>query len=120
MNKPLMMALSGIILSISSGMALAANPCPKNAPCQHGKQVQPQQQQQQQHQKQQVQNQGHGYRTVKVQSARLRSGPGTNYPVVKGLRKGDRVTVIREQGKWAQVQVGNAIFWIASSLLSPH
>lgn len=143
MNKRLLMSLSGIILGFSSSAAMAA-PCAPGTECrnddhhqnpkveQHAAQpqkAQPQQPQKAQPRAQKAQPQaqakakavpapGKGYRTVKVQSARLRSGPGTHYPVVKGLKKGDRVTIIKEQGSWAQVQIGTSVFWIAASLLS--
>lgn len=60
----------------------------------------------------------HEERHIKVRSARLRSGPGTHYPVVRGLNKGDKVVVVKRSGDWAQVQVGTALFWISAALLS--
>lgn len=60
----------------------------------------------------------HEERHIKVRSARLRSGPGTHYPVVRGLKRGDRVVVVKRSGDWAQVQVGTALFWISATLLS--
>lgn len=135
MNKRFLMSLSGFILAISSSVTMA-EPCPHDGQCQNNDHnqkptthQQPHQQPQQAHQqKQQPQKQpaqshaqsGHEHRTVKVNSARLRSGPGTNYPVVKGLRRGDKVEVIKIQNNWAQVQVNNTILWIAASLLSTN
>ena len=133
MKKRLLMPLSVFILAISSSMAMA-EPCPPNTQCQNQDQnknpkthQQPQQAHQQKQQKQPQQKQPasaqshaqskHEHRIVNVNSARLRSGPGTNYPVVKGLRRGDRVEVIKIENNWAQVQVDNTILWIAASLL---
>jgi len=142
MNKGLLISLSGIILGISSSIAMA-EPCAPGTECRHDDHhqnpkveqhsAQPQKAQPQQaapkaktpqatkaQPQKAAQASAKGYRTVKVQSARLRSGPGTHYPVVKGLKKGDKVTIIKEQGNWAQVQIGTSVFWIAASLLSAN
>ncbi len=63
---------------------------------------------------------GQGKHDVRVDSARLRSGPRTGYQVVQGLRKGAQVEVIKVQDDWAQVQIGTTLLWVAASLLTSN
>jgi len=150
MNKRLSISLYAVVLSISSSLAMAEScppntACPNGShsptqktqpyaqqPTQSGTQKQSQQSPQQaQHNSNQALDQGSqnraksdqkggGQRIVRVTSARLRSGPGADYPVIKGLNKGDKVEVIKVQGDWAQVRSGNTLLWVAVSLLSAN
>jgi septal ring factor EnvC (AmiA/AmiB activator) len=45
--------------------------------------------------------------TILVQDLRMRSGPGTDYRVVAGLDKGDRVTVLGREKGWLQIEQGH-------------
>src|SRR4051812_23283334 len=41
-----------------------------------------------------------------VQVLAVRSGPGTNYPIIARLPDGSVVTVVKEQGNWGSFQKG--------------
>ncbi|MCS6844435.1 MAG: trypsin-like peptidase domain-containing protein [Caldilineales bacterium] len=58
--------------------------------------------------------------TVNTDQANVRSGPGTNYPVVATLRRGDRVKAIgrTSDSQWIKLELaGTAEAWIAARLL---
>ncbi len=56
-------------------------------------------------------------RYVATQSLPLnvRSGPGTNYKVVRSLKKGSKVTVMATNGSWSQISTNE---WVSTSYLS--
>ncbi len=47
----------------------------------------------------------------------LRSGPGTNYAVLKVLPRGTRVNVISSPGSWSNVEVGDLNGWVSNQYL---
>ena len=55
------------------------------------------------------------YVATQSQNLNVRSGPGTNYKVVRSLKKGSKVTVISTSGSWSQI--GNNE-WVSTSYLS--
>lgn len=58
--------------------------------------------------------------TVKLSSGRLnvRQGAGTSYPIVDSLKNGDRVVVIKSDGKWCRILYkGNNIGYVARPYL---
>lgn len=62
-----------------------------------------------------------GNAEVIADTANVRSGPSTNYSVVIGLRKGDRVQAVgrTSDSKWIKLDISGAPqTWIASQLLS--
>jgi N-acetylmuramoyl-L-alanine amidase len=58
--------------------------------------------------------------TVTATDVNFRSGPGTNYPVIESLDKGDTLWVLGTSGEWKQAisPVGQA-GWVAGWLTSP-
>jgi uncharacterized protein YgiM (DUF1202 family) len=57
-------------------------------------------------------------RYVAIQSAAMRDSSGFFAKDIGNLSLGTEVTVITEDGKWAQVQAGNLNGWVASASLS--
>jgi uncharacterized protein YgiM (DUF1202 family) len=57
-------------------------------------------------------------RYVSVQTAPLKDSTGFFAKEVGNLSLGTEVTVVREDGKWTQVQAGNLSGWVASASLS--
>ena len=57
-------------------------------------------------------------RYVAVQTMALKSASGALAREVGSLSLGDEVTLISDDGKWAQVRAGNLTGWVASSGLS--
>ncbi|MFR5877076.1 MAG: SH3 domain-containing protein [Eubacterium sp.] len=55
------------------------------------------------------------YVATQSQSLNVRSGPGTNYKVVRSLKKGSKVTVTATSGSWSQI--GNNE-WVSTAYLS--
>lgn len=56
--------------------------------------------------------------TIQVSSASLRQKPGSFYPVVAALKKGDEVTVMKSQGMWRQVKTkGGVVGWVSENAL---
>ncbi len=58
---------------------------------------------------------------IKAKTANVRSGPSTHNSIISTLRKGDKVYLINQQGKWSKVRFGKRkenVGWIHSSLLS--
>lgn len=55
------------------------------------------------------------YVATQSQSLNVRSGPGTNYKVVRSLEKGSKVDVIATSGSWSQI--GNDE-WVSTAYLS--
>ncbi len=49
----------------------------------------------------------------------LRAGPSMGQRVIKRLRRGERVTVLGQQGDWERVQAGDATGWAAATWLAP-
>ena len=48
----------------------------------------------------------------------VKSGPGDNYPVITTVRKGDKLTIVEQSGKWVKVQLENGQEgWIRSEVL---
>ncbi len=43
----------------------------------------------------------------------VRSGPGTNYPIVDGLSKGSKVTVLEQSNGWCKISTG----WVSAEFL---
>lgn len=56
---------------------------------------------------------------VSSETLHLREGPGLSYPIVKTLKKDDRLTFIEREGEWYHVQVDDLDGWVASWLTSP-
>lgn len=47
------------------------------------------------------------YKAKTTAALNVRKGPGLNYSIVAGLRPGQEVRIIRESGKWGQLENGN-------------
>lgn len=56
------------------------------------------------------------YATCITSALNVRSGPGASYPMVGGLRYGQRVKVIKRQNGWAQIE--NPAGWSSEAYLS--
>jgi len=47
-----------------------------------------------------------------------KAGPGDNYPVIATFRKGDKLTILEQSGKWVKVRSeNNQVGWIRSEVL---
>ena len=57
-------------------------------------------------------------RYVAVKSTPLKSSTGFFGQDIKNLSQGDEVTLIRDDGKWAEVRSGNQSGWVSSTSLS--
>lgn len=55
------------------------------------------------------------YVATQSQSLNVRSGPGTNYKVVRSLKKGSKVTVTATSGSWSQIGKNE---WVSTAYLS--
>nr|WP_018086815.1 N-acetylmuramoyl-L-alanine amidase [Desulfurispora thermophila] len=55
---------------------------------------------------------------VKSSLVNLRSGPGTNYPVVGKASNGTKLVVWQEKNGWYQVQYGKGSAWVAGWLVN--
>ncbi|PSL35110.1 N-acetylmuramoyl-L-alanine amidase [Planomicrobium soli] len=55
---------------------------------------------------------------INASTVNLRTGPGLTYSVAGSLAKGDKVTVIGQEGEWFKVQAGDSTGWVASWLTS--
>lgn len=55
------------------------------------------------------------YVATQSQSLNVRSGPGTNYKVVRSLKKGSKVNVIATSGSWSQIGTNE---WVSTAYLS--
>lgn len=55
------------------------------------------------------------YVATQSQNLNVRSGPGTNYKVVRSLKKGSKVTVTATSGSWSQIGTNE---WVSTSYLS--
>lgn len=51
-------------------------------------------------------------------SVNVRSGPGTKYSIVGGLKRGDRVEWLGSEGKWGRVRYGGMICYVYGKYLS--
>lgn len=54
-------------------------------------------------------------RWVAVDVANIRSGPGTQYPIVGQLKKNDPVTAMKIAGGWAQLSNGYVAAWLLTA-----
>jgi N-acetylmuramoyl-L-alanine amidase len=53
--------------------------------------------------------------TIAEDTVNVRNGPGLSYRLVKQVKKGDRFTIIKEQGDWVQIQLSAAkTGWVAN------
>ena len=62
------------------------------------------------------------FRSVTGSRVNLREGPGTGYPVLTSLKRGDEVEILADPGTgWVQLRLlnGDVAGWMAASLLSP-
>lgn len=57
-----------------------------------------------------------GIHTVNASKLNVRKGPGSNYPVVKTLSRGEQVTIIKISGSWAQIGEDK---WCSTDYLTP-
>lgn len=48
----------------------------------------------------------------------IRSGPGTNFSIAGNAKKGDRLSILAENGDWYKVQIGSTTGWVANWLVS--
>ncbi|WP_249413756.1 SH3 domain-containing protein [Shouchella clausii] len=48
----------------------------------------------------------------------LRSGAGTNHSIITTLAKGQKVELLKKQGGWYQVKVGNRTGWVSADYLN--
>ena len=55
------------------------------------------------------------YVATQSQNLNVRSGPGTNYKVIRSLKKGSKVTVTATSGSWSQIGTNE---WVSTSYLS--
>ncbi|WP_300674779.1 M48 family metalloprotease [Desulfoluna sp.] len=56
--------------------------------------------------------------TIQVSSASLRQKPGSFYPVILTLKKGDEVAVLSTQGMWHQAKAeGGTVGWVSKNAL---
>ena len=51
-------------------------------------------------------------------SVNVRSGPGTKYSIVGGIKRGDRVEWLGSEGKWGRVRYGGMICYVYGKYLS--
>ncbi|MGQ9731694.1 MAG: C40 family peptidase [Candidatus Zipacnadales bacterium] len=57
---------------------------------------------------------------IKVEEARIRSGPGLNYKIYGTRSQGTKVFVVDRQGDWAKVKTPGGYGWILAELLTDH
>ncbi len=55
------------------------------------------------------------YVATQSQSLNVRSGPGTNYKIVRSLKKGSKVNVTATSGSWSQIGINE---WVSTAYLS--
>ncbi|MGE7624362.1 SH3 domain-containing protein [Viridibacillus sp. NPDC096237] len=55
---------------------------------------------------------------VNAETLNMRSGPSTNYKVVKVLKKGNKVTKISTKGTWTKVKSSNTTGWVSSKYVN--
>ena len=55
---------------------------------------------------------------VNTPSLNVRGGPGTNFPVISGLKAGDTVVVTDTSGGWSRINVNGADGWVRTTYLS--
>lgn len=57
--------------------------------------------------------------SIRGNRVNIRSGPGTTYPVLTTLSKGQRVKALGKQGEWYQVQLADGrVGWVYATLVS--
>ncbi|MFJ5715493.1 SH3 domain-containing protein [Neobacillus sp. NPDC093127] len=54
---------------------------------------------------------------AKTDQLRVRSGPGTSFPIVGFLNKGQQVTVLDQNENWCKISSANTEGWVASDFL---
>lgn len=57
------------------------------------------------------------YKVVNTNSLNVRTGPSTNYKVIKSLKKNTVVTYVSKKGKWYKVKTGSTTGYVASAYL---
>lgn len=58
--------------------------------------------------------------TVVSSSLFVRSGPGTNFKVIGGLKNSDKVTIINSQAGWYKINFGNTTGFVASNHINTN
>jgi N-acetylmuramoyl-L-alanine amidase len=56
--------------------------------------------------------------TVNAGSLNVRGGPGTNFGVITGLKKGDSVKVVGASGDWSRIEAGSTEGWALTTYLT--
>lgn len=56
--------------------------------------------------------------SVNVSSLNMRSGPSTNYPIIKKLTKGQKVNIGNPVGEWVYISVAGTTGFVASAYLT--
>ncbi|NLW91147.1 MAG: SH3 domain-containing protein [Syntrophomonadaceae bacterium] len=56
--------------------------------------------------------------TINDNGVNVRSGPGTNYSILKTLTKGTGVTILETKGDWQQIQYGSLKGWVTTRFIS--
>jgi len=59
-----------------------------------------------------------GQKTGTVNSSiglNVRSGPGTNYPIIGGLSNGTKITITGQSGSWYKIKYGSTEAWVSST-----
>ena len=59
-----------------------------------------------------------GMGTINDNGVNVRSGPGTNYSILKTLSKGTAVTIVENRGDWQQIQYGSLKGWVTNRFIS--
>ncbi len=55
--------------------------------------------------------------TINCPLARVRSGPGIDYRIVTMLSSSSKITILKQQDEWFQIQTSEIEGWVASSLI---
>ncbi|MCM3669951.1 SH3 domain-containing protein [Mesobacillus maritimus] len=55
--------------------------------------------------------------TVRADSLRVRTGPGTSYPLAGSLSQGQKVTIQEMNGTWVKIQASSLEGWVANEFL---
>ncbi len=57
---------------------------------------------------------------VTAAALNVRSGPGTSFPVVGGLQRGDRVVILGSQNGWHRISFGSGDAWVSGAYVQPE